>query len=113
MARQEKEQVQQPSLPRPGSPIPPPLRHQLEVTFRADLSNVRIHSAHNASALGAVAYTHGDDIHFKPGVYQPYSPGGHELLAHELTHVVQQRAVGQVPTPHHTFRSGSENPAGE
>jgi len=49
-------------------------------------------------AMGALAFTHGENIHFAPGHYDPQTPQGQKLLAHELTHVVQQRA-GRVRNP--------------
>jgi len=71
----------------------------MERSFGADFSNVRVHEGFgggvpgmDASARGAVAYTHGNDLHFAPGAYQPHSREGQQLLGHELTHVVQQRA---------------------
>lgn len=85
-----------------GSPVPAPLRHQFETQFGEDFSGVRIHTSHNSAALGAVAYTHGRDIHLQPG-FQPYTADGLRLLGHELAHVVQQRQVGAVPSPRHTF----------
>ncbi len=48
--------------------------------------------------MGALAYTRGDHVHFQPGRYDPSSRDGRRLLAHELTHVVQQRA-GRVAVP--------------
>ena len=80
----------------PGTPIPPPLRHELEVRFKADLSAVRLHSDHDARMLDSKAMTRGNDIHFQPG-FDPLTPAGRELLAHELTHVVQQSAGRKVP----------------
>jgi hypothetical protein len=96
--------------PNPGTPLPPPLRHQLEVAFGADLSQVRIHADHDVRRLGAVAYTHGNDIHFQPG-FQPYSQGGRELIAHELTHVVQQGS-GRVAQPRHALGHSAVPPRG-
>ena len=81
-----------------GSPLPDSLRHNLETTFGADFSSVRVHEGHGATLLGAQAYTQGSDIHFAPGLYQPYTPEGEHLLGHELTHVVQQRE-GRVLAP--------------
>ena len=89
-----------PSSPR-GDPLPPPLRHRLETQFGEDFSSVRIHAGHNVAAMGALAYTNGSHIHVQPG-FQPYSADGMQLLAHELTHVVQQGQVGAVPAPRHT-----------
>ncbi len=56
-----------------------------------DFSNVRVHENHGPTLQGAQAYTSGSDIHFAPGQYQPHDPAGNKLLAHELTHVVQQQ----------------------
>src|SRR5688572_6806630 len=81
-----------------GQPIPSGVRDQMEQSFGADFSTVRIHEGAQADAMGAIAYTQGDDIHFSPGSYDPASSQGRELLGHELTHVVQQRA-GRVSVP--------------
>jgi hypothetical protein len=67
--------------------------------FGHDFSNVRVHTGERAAAsahsLGALAYTHGNDIAFAAGRYAPASAGGRRLLAHELAHVVQQH--GKAP----------------
>jgi hypothetical protein len=67
---------------------------QMESAFGADFSGVRVHTDAQADilnrALSARAFTTGQDIFFKQGEYSPGSSGGRELLAHELTHVVQQ-----------------------
>lgn len=64
-----------------------------------DFSNVRIHTgtfaAESARALNARAYTLGQDIAFGSGQYQPGTRSGRRLLAHELTHVVQQARAGE------------------
>jgi hypothetical protein len=91
--------MQPPGSPDSGTPIPPTLRHQLEVEMRADLSAVRIHSDHTPTMLGAQAFTSGSDIHFRPGVYNAHSPAGRELLGHELTHVVQQQGTRPATPP--------------
>jgi hypothetical protein len=69
-------------------------RTQMEPAFGADFSNVRVHTGSQADALnqslGARAFTTGRDIFFRRGEYSPGSSKGQELLAHELTHVVQQ-----------------------
>lgn len=75
-----------------GQAMPEGVRAKMESAFGADFSQVRIHEGARATALGARAYTQGADIHFAPGTYQPHSRDGQELLGHELTHVVQQRA---------------------
>ncbi|WP_428268605.1 DUF4157 domain-containing protein [Haliangium sp.] len=79
----------------PGKAMPKDVRAKMEGAFGTDFSGVRIHEGPRATALGALAYTQGTNIHFAPGQYQPHSQPGQELLGHELTHVVQQ-AQGQV-----------------
>ncbi len=64
----------------------------------ADFSNVRVHTDSNAvnmsNELSAQAFTHGRDIYFNEGKYDPDTSSGKSLLAHELTHTVQQGAAG-------------------
>lgn len=76
--------------------LSPQLRARMETRFGADFSGVRVHTDASAGAkalgIGARAFTRGRDIYFAPGHYQPHTPAGQGLLAHELTHVVQQRA---------------------
>jgi ribosomal protein S18 acetylase RimI-like enzyme len=74
----------------------------MESALGASFSDVRIHVGPEASAIGAIAFTWGSDIHFAPGQYNPHTQEGQALLGHELTHVVQQRA-GRVANP---FGSG-------
>ncbi|HPE75147.1 MAG TPA: DUF4157 domain-containing protein [Draconibacterium sp.] len=66
----------------------------------ADFSNVNIHTDSNAvkmnRQLGARAFTHGNDIYFNQGQFNPQSYQGAHLLAHELTHTVQQGAVQRI-----------------
>lgn len=85
-----------------GWPLPRDVRSRMESALGANFSDVRIHVGPEASAIGAIAFTWGSDIHFAPGQYNPYTPEGQSLLGHELTHVVQQRA-GRVANP---FGSG-------
>ena len=72
-------------------------RHRLERTFDADFSTVRVHTDSEAGrlsrALGANAFATGRDIFFDHGAYQPDNFRGQKLLAHELTHVVQQHGA--------------------
>jgi hypothetical protein len=63
----------------------------MEGRFGADFDAVRIHTDPNAAHLDALAYTVGTDIFFAPGRFQPGTANGDLLLAHELTHVMQQR----------------------
>ncbi len=76
-------------------------RADLEPRFGHDFSRVRIHSdpkaADSARAVGALAYTVGQDIVFARSQYAPATPSGRRLLAHELTHVVQQRHAAGAP----------------
>lgn len=82
----------------PGQPLDTGSRHFMEERFGYDFSGVRVHSdeqAHrSADETNAEAYTVGQDIVFASGRYSPNSEGGRELLAHELTHVVQQGFAG-------------------
>lgn len=77
-----------------GHALPSDLRGKFESSLGADLSSVRLHtgaaSADAASAVGAKAYTLGNDIHFGAGHYNPSSADGQHLLAHEVAHTVQQ-----------------------
>lgn len=70
------------------------LRRRMENSFGADFGEVRIHDNPRSHALSrsleARAFTTGPDIFFSEGAYHPDSSSGLELLAHELTHVVQQ-----------------------
>jgi hypothetical protein len=77
-----------------GQPLPESVRGRFESSLGADLSAVRVHtgsaSAEANHAVGAKAYTVGNDIHFSEGRYQPEDPFGMHLLAHEVAHTVQQ-----------------------
>jgi hypothetical protein len=72
--------------------LPDGLRLQMESALHTDFSSVRIHSNSSAAlALGARAYTRGNELHFAPGQYQPTTSEGRRIVGHELAHVVQQR----------------------
>ncbi|MEP9358068.1 DUF4157 domain-containing protein [Sphingomonas sp. KR3-1] len=79
----------------PGQPLDPAPRALLEQRFQQDFGAVRVHAdghaASAAQAIGARAYTTGQDIVFGRGEYRPGTAEGTRLLAHELAHVVQQR----------------------
>ena len=81
-----------------GKPLDEKVRGQMERGFGADFSGVRVHTGAQADtlnrSLNARAFTTGKDIFFKRGEYNPGSSAGKELLAHELTHTVQQGAAG-------------------
>jgi hypothetical protein len=74
-----------------GSALPDATRAAMESRFGGDFSNVRVlNNSCVATAMGAQAYAQGTDIHFATGAYQPHTREGQQLIAHELTHVVQQ-----------------------
>ncbi|MEL7355577.1 MAG: DUF4157 domain-containing protein [Cyanobacteria bacterium J06560_6] len=74
-----------------GQPLSEEVRSFMEPRFGADFSGVRIHQEPAlTSAIQAQAFTHGQDIYFNSGKYASGTDEGKELLAHELTHVVQQ-----------------------
>jgi hypothetical protein len=87
----------------PGRPLAEPLRREMEARLGADLTEVRVHSdaaAHDsAEALNAHAYTLGAHVVFQRGRYDPASVAGRRMLAHELTHVIQQRSGPVSGTP--------------
>jgi len=88
------------SLKSGGQPLDSATRSFFEPRFGYDLSKVRVHSdpkaAHSARAMNAMAYTMGQEVVFDSGQYQTDSPEGRKLIAHELTHVVQQGFASQV-----------------
>jgi hypothetical protein len=77
-----------------GEALNPALREDMESAFGADFSTVRIHAGSSAAQLSedihARAFTSGTDIYFNSGEFSPQTPQGQHLLAHELTHVLQQ-----------------------
>jgi Domain of unknown function (DUF4157)/Novel toxin 15 len=82
-----------------GSALSDDTRSYMEPRFGADFSQVKIHTDASAvqmnKQLGARAFTHGQHIYFNDSQYQPQSDSGKWLLAHELTHVVQQGGAVQ------------------
>ncbi|WP_008309404.1 DUF4157 domain-containing protein [Leptolyngbya sp. PCC 6406] len=81
-----------------GQTLPSDIQGKMESAFGADFSGVRVHAnsaeSHQLNeAVGARAFTTGQDIFFRQGAYSPSDRGGQELLAHELTHVVQQNGA--------------------
>jgi len=85
-------------VPQSGESIPQPQAQKLGAAFGKDLSDVRVHhdaeAAELSSEVGANAFTTGRDIYFAEGMYAPNTPDGEELLAHEVTHVFQQKLTG-------------------
>ena len=88
-----------------GSPLPKGTREHMESSMGADFSGVRVHTGSEAEQMNhqlhAQAFTHKNDIYFGKGKYDTGSKDGQHLLAHELTHVVQQggAAVKTAPAP--------------
>lgn len=77
-----------------GNSLDTKTRTQMESSFGAHFGGVKIHTDNSAvqlnKELGAQAFTRGNDIYFNEGKYNPDSQNGKKLLAHELTHTVQQ-----------------------
>ena len=86
------------ALSGPGQPLEPALRQDMAERIGHDFSRVRVHTdgaaARSARELNAHAYTVGRDVVFGAGQFAPDTSAGRRLLAHELTHVVQQEGGG-------------------
>lgn len=86
-----------------GHPLDPGTRADMEGRLGADFGDVRVHTdgaaSDSARSVGAHAYTVGSDIVFQRDAYDPTSTAGRTTLAHELTHVVQQRSGPVDGTP--------------
>ena len=95
-----------------GAPLPHSVRAQMESGIGADFGAVRVHTGGDSvqlnRSLQAQAFTHGSDVYMGAGKYNPGSADGQRLLAHELTHVVQQGAAEPV-----VRRQLSVSPAGD
>jgi len=83
-----------------GQPLSEDIRDPMERAFVTDFSRVRVHTDSQADSLSqslqARAFTTGQDIFFKSGEYNPSSSSGQQLLAHELTHTIQQGASTRI-----------------
>jgi hypothetical protein len=97
-------------------------REKIGTPLGDSLDDVRVHTDDKADALAssvsARAFTTGSDVFFKKGEYSPGSSGGQQLLAHELTHVVQQRGAStsgplQVSQPSDALETEAEATADE
>jgi hypothetical protein len=91
------------ALASPGRPLEPTLRQDMEQRFGHDFSRVRVHSgasaAQSAQAVRARAYTVGRDIVFAEGQCDPSVEQSRKLLAHELTHMIQQSSFASAIVP--------------
>lgn len=103
-----------------GRPLPGPLRRGFEERFGSDLGGVRTvtgdAAARLSDSLGARAFTVGDHIWFGRGEYRPESPDGQRLLAHEITHTLQQGGGTQgagAQAPQASLRLGSSSDPAE
>ncbi|MEP1078833.1 DUF4157 domain-containing protein [Leptolyngbya sp. PL-A3] len=95
-----------------GTPLTEAIRKPMEQVFNADFSHVKVHTDAQADQLNqsihARAFTTKQDIYFRQGAYQPNSRTGQEVIAHELTHVVQQSGtVVQQKRGHRNLHSQS------
>lgn len=97
-----------------GQPLDAGLQQSMGLAMEADFSGVRLHTDAQADqfnqSIQAKAFTTGQDVFFRDGAYDPGSREGQALIAHELTHVVQQNAVSARQTSQATFGT-SETPA--
>jgi hypothetical protein len=88
-------------LSSPGQPLDAATRALMESRFGYDFSRVRVHTdskaAESARAVSALAYTVGQDVVFGVGQHRPHTTEGQRLMAHELTHVVQQSGNRWIP----------------
>lgn len=86
-----------------GSPLDPGARTFFEERMGHDFSDVRVHTGgradESARSIHAQAYTVGTQVVFRSGAYQPDTDAGRHVLAHELAHVVQQKAGPVAGTP--------------
>jgi hypothetical protein len=100
-----------------GQPLDPGTLAHMESGFGHDFSRVRIHAdeagARSARALGASAYTVGEDVVFGAGAYDPHGAAGRERIAHELAHVVQQSGAGAPARTLSARSDASERAAGD
>ncbi len=95
-----------------GQNLTPNLQQKMGNAMGADFSSVKVHTDSNANRLNqsiqAKAFTTGNNIFFKQGEYNPSSKPGQQLIAHELTHVVQQNGV-----PESSIQRDAINPRDE
>ena len=96
-----------------GMPLAENLQRSMGKAMGADFSGVKVHTDSQSDQLNksiqAKAFTTGQDVFFRQGSYEPSSRGGQELIAHELTHVVQQTGtIQRYHTKHKDFRTSDD-----
>jgi hypothetical protein len=97
-----------------GQPLDTATRSFMESRFGHDFSGVRIHTdaraSESAREVNALAYTVGRNVVFGAGQYAPQTEAGRHLLAHELTHVLQQRSDDHSGVAHRQPKPQDQNP---
>jgi hypothetical protein len=100
-----------------GQALPGATQQFMETRLGADFGAVRVHTGGQANQLNrsvqAEAFTHGSDVYFSEGRYAPGSSDGQRLLAHELTHVVQQTGGGETAGAKSTVAAKSKRAGGQ
>ncbi|MBC8028990.1 MAG: DUF4157 domain-containing protein [Pyrinomonadaceae bacterium] len=103
--------IVQEALNSPGQPLDAETRAFMEPRFGHDFSRVRVHTdaraAESARQVNALAYTLGNNIALAGGQYSPATLAGKRLLAHELTHVVQQSAATPLGVHQHPIETNT------
>jgi hypothetical protein len=105
------------SLGSSGQAMSASSRQFFEPRFGRDFSSVKLHTdsvaAKSAQSINALAYTTGNNIVFNSGQYSPESDSGKKLMAHELTHVVQQQSaspqINNIPSVQRTVHHGTDH----
>jgi len=98
-----------------GRPLPEIILRQMENSFGVDFSQVRVHdnsmAVQMSKDLHAQAFTHGNDIYFNTGKFDVNSPAGKHLLAHELTHTIQQAGARPKQVQQKSAHAAGTNPS--
>lgn len=71
--------------------LPDELKSSIEVHFAHSVDNLTFRESPDVTRIGAKAYARGDEIHFAPGQFRPYTAEGRKMIGHEISHVAQQR----------------------
>jgi len=109
---EEQQQKAAPGSTGTATHLPSHVQAKMESSFGTDFSGVNIHTnSGQATNIGALAYTQGNDVHFAPGQFNPGTQKGQELIGHELTHVMQQRQGRVKPEKQGKGMNINSNPA--